>query len=79
MTGATLMTHRTIPAAINTNNRPTPSRIRGAFSRVQKRCFGDIDDTSLSGSERADLLIPPLGVVFARFRACWTPPIAACP
>lgn len=51
MTGATLMIHRTIPAAINTSNRPKPSRIKGAFSRVQKRClrFGDIDYTSLSG------------------------------
>ena len=49
MSGAPLITHRTIPAAIITRTRKTPSMINGTSSRSQKRGlrFGDIDGTLL--------------------------------
>ena len=52
MSGEPLITHRTIPAAIITRTRPTPSMIKGTSSRSQKRGsrFGDIGGTSLFGA-----------------------------
>jgi len=52
MSGAPLITHMSITAAIITRTRPTPRTIKGAFPRFQKRGsrFGDIGGTSLFGA-----------------------------
>ena len=63
MTGAILITHTTIPAAISTKRMPMPRMIKEAFSRFQNHGsrFGDMVAPRCSELGPAELLVTPLG------------------